>query len=254
MNRKFASIYLGAIAIAATSPAWAQDAAPTANWAIGAAAVSSASPYRSYNQTVWPIPVVNYDGSDFYLTGLDGGFYLSKQSDYDLSIDASIATNYFDPSDTSNPQLKKLKTRDPSLMTGVRYRHRADWGQVQVNISQDVAGNSKGQIAQVEYAYPMVRGALTLIPSVGDSWASSTFSDYYFGVSSSDAARSGLSYYHPDASWSPYVKLIASYRISTNWSAFAQVRYTHLSNAISDSPMVDTHGLTTYLVGVLYHF
>ena len=254
MNRKIASIYLGAIAVTTSSVAWPQDAAPSANWAVGAAAVSSASPYRSYDRTVWPIPVVNYNGSDFYLTGLDGGVYLAKHADYDISIDASIATNYFDPSDTSNPQLKQLKTRDPSLMAGVRFRHRADWGQVQVNIAQDVSGDSKGQTAQVEYAYPVVSGALTLIPSVGDSWASSTFSDYYFGVSSNDAARSGLSYYHPDASWSPYVKLIASYRISTNWSAFTQVRFTHLTKAISDSPMVDSTGLTTYLVGVLYHF
>jgi len=236
------------------TPAYSQDAAPASNWAVGVAAVSSASPYRGYDQKVWPFPAANYDGSRYYLQGLDGGFYLAKQQSYDVSIDASIATNYFRGSDTTDVQLKALKTRDPSFMTGVRYRYHTDWGFLQVKVAQDVSGNSQGQTAQVEYGYPITTGALTLIPSVGQVWNSSKFNSYYYGVSSAEAARSSLENYSPGASVSPFAKMAASYRFSQRWSAFAQVSYTHFPDEISRSPMVDTKGLTSYLVGVSYHF
>jgi outer membrane protein len=254
MKRNLLTTCFGAAALIGALPAYSQDVAPVSNWAVGLAAVSSVSPYRGYDQKVWPFPAVSYDGSRYYLQGLDGGFYLAKNESYDFSIDASIATNYFRASDTTDVQLKTLKTRDPSFMTGLRYRYHADWGFLQLKVAQDVSGNSQGQTAQAEYGYPMNVGALTFIPSVGQVWNSSKFNSYYYGVSSAEAARSSLGNYNPGSSVSPFAKLAASYRFSQSWSAFAQVSYTHFPDEISRSPMVGTKGLTGYLVGVSYHF
>jgi MipA family protein len=254
MKKNFLTICLGVAVLVGALPVYSQDVVQSSNWAVGLAAVSSASPYRGYDQKVWPFPAVNYEGPHYYLQGLDGGFYLAKNESYDFSIDASIATNYFRGSDTTNVQLKMLKTRDPSFMTGLRYRYRADWGVLQVKVAQDVSGNSQGQTAQAEYGYPVTVGALTFIPSIGRVWDSNKFNNYYYGVSSAEAARSSLANYSPGASVSPFAKVAASYRFTRSWSAFAQVSYTQFPNEIRRSPMVGTKGLTSYLVGVSYHF
>lgn len=253
MKKNLLASCLYLVLAAAAVPVHAQDNAPATNWSLGLAAVSGNSPYRGYDEKIWPIPAVNYDSSQYYLQGLSAGFYLVKNQAYDLSIDASIATNYFDPSDTTNTQLKKLKTRDPSLMAGLRFRHRADWGLVQVNVAHDVGSNA-GQNAQFEYGYPITGSKLSLTPSVGESWDSSKFNAYYYGISYNDAARSSLAAYRPGASWSPYAKVTATYQITLRWSAFAQVRYTRFADQISNSPMVDSKGVASYLVGALYHF
>jgi outer membrane protein len=253
MKQKHTLTYLCLAAVVPTV-VHAQDATPASNFSIGLGAASSASPYRGYDQKVWPIPAVNYDNNRYYVEGLSGGVYLVKDKAFDVSVDATVATNYFTASDTSNPQLKKLKTRDPSLMTGLRFRYRANWGLLQAKVGQDITGNSVGKTAQFEYGFPIFEGALTLIPSVGESWSDSKFNNYYYGVSYAAAQQSGLAYYRPGASWQPYAKVSINYRIGAQWSVFAQARYTRLSSEVSDSPMVDSKELTSYLVGVSYRF
>lgn len=231
-----------------------QETAGNANTSVGLGLISSASPYRGYSEQIWPIPIAASDGSRYYVEGLSGGVYLFKNEAFDVSVDTTIATNYFTPSDTSDPALKKLKTRDPSLMTGFRIRHRAEWGILQFNVAHDILGNSVGETAQVEYGFPLYEGPLTIVPGAGEAWSNAKFNNYYYGISMGSAGESGLPAYRVGSSWNPYVKVTASYRITQQWNAFAQARYTRLASTIGASPMVSSRSLAGFLVGVTYKF
>jgi MipA family protein len=233
---------------------YSQDSDVNSSIAVGLGITSSASPYRGYKEQIWPIPVVSYDGDRYYVQGLGGGVYLFKNASFDLSVNNEIATNYFKPSDTNDPALKRLKTRDPSLMAGFRARYRGTWGLLQLNVGHDVLGNSVGETAQFEYGFPFREGPLTIVPAVGEGWSNAKFNNYYYGISPSSALESGLPSYQMDSSCSPYFKLTAAYRISDQWNAFAQAKYTRLASNIGASPMVDSRSLPGFLLGVTYKF
>lgn len=244
-------LFAGTVAV---SGAHAADAPDTSSFSVGLAAVSSVSPYRGYDQKVWPFPAFHYDSNHYYVDGVSAGYYLVKHADYDLALDLTVATNYFDPSDTSNAAMKQLDKRSPSLMAGLRYRHRANWGLVQANVSHDILGNSVGETAQFEYGFPVLHGVLDLVPSVGEGWSNGKFNNYYYGVTPSASVESGLPIYRPGAGWNPYGKLVMDYHLGARWNAFAEARYTRLDDAVRHSPIVDQKALTSYLVGLSYKF
>lgn len=232
----------------------ADDALAPSSFSLGLAAVSSVSPYPGYDQKVWPFPAVHYDSGRFYVDGIAAGYYLVKRPGDDLSLDLTVATNDFDPTQTSDAALRKLDRRSPSLMAGLRYRHRASWGLVQANVAHDVSGHSVGETAQFEYGFPVLHGVFDLVPSVGEGWSSGKFNSYYYGITPGESAESGLPVYRPGAGWNPYGKLVMDYHLGARWNVFAQARYTWLGDAVRHSPMVDQRSLTSYLVGLSYTF
>lgn len=253
-KKKLRGCTLFASLMAATAVRADNPSSTGSNLSVGVAAVSSVSPYVGYDKKVWPFPAFEYDNNRYYVDGISAGYYLGKHPSYDLALDLTVATNYFDPSDTSNTALKKLDKRSPSLMAGVRFRHRATWGLIQANVAHDVSGHSVGETAQLEYGYPVLHGVFDLVPSLGEGWSNGKFNNYYYGITPGASAESGLSIYRPGSGWSPYGKLVMDYHLGVRWNAFAEARYTRLDDAVRHSPMVDQKALTSYMVGLSYRF
>ncbi|WP_266156594.1 MipA/OmpV family protein [Dyella silvatica] len=238
----------------ATPPDGATSNNSSTPWSLGLGVASSPSPYRKYDRNIWPIPLIGYEGSSFYFRGLGAGYYLLRDKNSSLTVDLGLSPNYYRPSDSNDPRMKQLSNRKLSIMAGFSYQYRADWGVVGARVATDVSGNSKGQYAEATYGYPITTGKLTLTPRIGGSWNSQKLNNYYYGVSQREAARSGLAYYRADSGVTPFFSIDAGYAFTPSWSAFAQVRYTHLNNEIKDSPMVDKTGMTSYLIGVVHRF
>jgi len=97
-------------------------------------------------------------------------------------------------------------------------------------------------------------GDFSLTPGIGAIWNSANQNRYYYGVSGHESARTGISRYTPDDSWSPYVELNASYQISPQWNASLTGRYTRFDSEIKDSPMIDKSGQALIWTGISYTF
>lgn len=104
------------------------------------------------------------------------------------------------------------------------------------------------------WLYRYDNGGLTVTPGIGVEWNSQNQNKYYYGVSDSEAQRSGLNSYKPDDSWNPYLELTVSYSLTDNLSVYGTGRYSHLSNEIKDSPMVDKSWTGLLSTGVMYRF
>lgn len=224
------------------------------SFSVGLGAGGVSSPYRSYDDNVHPLPLVNYDNGSFYFRGLGAGYRLVSDQHSELAVTLGLGPNYFSPNKTNDPQLAQLSARKFSVMAGLAYSYQADWGKLSASAATDVTGNSHGQIIDLQYGYPLRAGRLVIVPSVGTQWDSANYNNYYYGVDLKQAARSGLSYYNATGGWNPFFNVTALYPISSRWNLLVQARYTHLSDTIQDSPMVDSSRMISYVIGASYRF
>nr|WP_075182101.1 MipA/OmpV family protein [Pantoea sp. 1.19] len=229
-------------------------AAPSTPWSVGASVIYSESPYRGGQDRYLPVPVINYEGEDFWFRSLQGGYYLWKTPQDKLSLTILGSPQEYRPKDNDFGDMKSLDKRRMTLMGGVNYRHEAEWGTVRTTLVGDVLNNSNGIIWDLTYLYRIQMGNLGLTPGIGALWNSGNQNRYYYGVSSHESARTGIDSYRPDDSWTPYVELTADYQFSSQWRGFVSGRYNRLGDEIKDSPMVDKSAQMLLWTGVSYSF
>lgn len=211
-------------------------------------------PYKQYDHDLYPVPVINYEGDNFWFRGLGGGYYLWNDGTDQLSVMGYWSPMYFKPGDSDNSQLRKLDKRKSTVMAGVSWMHHTQYGSLRTVLSGDILDNSNGVVWDTAWVYRYTNGGLTLTPGIGVEWNSENQNQYYYGVSHHEAAKSGLRSYDPSNSWNPYLELTANYRFANSWSVYGTARYTRLSDEITDSPMVDKSWTGLLSTGVTYTF
>lgn len=212
------------------------------------------SPYKEHDDTFLPFPIISYEGERFYVRGLSAGVHLWKEDLQEISLGLSYFGLRFDPGKTDNGRLQKLDDRYSTLNADLQYNLRTDYGHTGLKVSRDILGNSDGFSAEAYYKYPFMLGLVTLAPGGGLRWDSKEQLDYYYGISSKEARRSGLDKYDPDDGFSPFLSLEASWLFTENWSLSAGGEVLFLSNEIKDSPMVDSDQIFSANTGLNYTF
>lgn len=246
---KFKVLALGVLTAITATSALADN-----NFSVGAGVGVLETPYKDYDRDVVPVPVITYEGDDFWFRGLGGGYYLWNDESDKLSITAYYSPFEFKPKDSDNWQLRRLDKRKATLMAGLSYVHNTQYGFLRTSLAGDTLDNSNGISWDLAWLYRYTNGGLTLTPGVGLEWSSENMNEYYYGVSGKESRRSGLDRYDPDSDWSPYLELSASYKLTDAWSVYGVGRYTHLSSEVKDSPMVDKSWAGALSAGVTYSF
>lgn len=246
---KFKVLALGVLTAITATSALADN-----NFSVGAGVGVLETPYKDYDRDVVPVPVITYEGDDFWFRGLGGGYYLWNDESDKLSITAYYSPFEFKPKDSDNWQLRRLDKRKATLMAGLSYVHNTQYGFLRTSLAGDTLDNSNGISWDLAWLYRYTNGGLTLTPGIGLEWSSENMNEYYYGVSGKESRRSGLDRYDPDSDWSPYLELSASYKLTDAWSVYGVGRYTHLSSEVKDSPMVDKSWAGALSAGVTYNF
>jgi outer membrane protein len=246
---KFKVLALGVLTAITATSALADN-----KFSVGAGVGVLETPYKDYDRKVVPVPVITYEGDDFWFRGLGGGYYLWNDESDKLSVTAYYSPFEFKPKDSDNWQLRQLDKRKATLMAGLSYVHNTQYGFLRTSLAGDTLDNSNGISWDLAWLYRYTNGGLTLTPGIGVEWSSENMNEYYYGVSGKESRRSGLERYDPDSDWSPYLELSASYKLSDDWSVYGVGRYTHLSSEVKDSPMVDKSWAGALSAGVTYSF
>jgi outer membrane protein len=249
-----ASAVLAGLCLAGAAHAQSAGGERPPAWSLGIAATWSPSPYRSYDNKAWPLPLVNYEGKSFYFRGVSFGYRLLTTPGSELSLVASPLGQRFRHDDTDDARLRRLSDRDISGLAGLAWQYRADWGVLHAGAQKEFTGHGGGTQLDASYGYPIRQGALTLLPTVGMQHRNSALNDYYYGIGAKQAARSGLPAYHAGGGNQPYLDLSAVYRLSPRWSVTGGLRYTRLPDSVKDSPMTDADATRAYFLGVSHSF
>lgn len=204
------------------------------------------------NSTV--LPLLGYEGEYLYLRGVAGGIHFFRNEWLELNGQLSYQPQHFYADDSDDWALRQLDDRYSTLMGGFNGRLLSEYGILSATFATDLLGYSNGIILDGSYTYPIALGMLNLAPAVGFQWNDANYNRYYYGIDHDEAKQSGLSYYDPTSSFSPYAQLSARLNFNQNWSAFTSVRAMFLNQEIYDSPMVENSEKYSFSLGVLYNF
>lgn len=252
MLRKLLLLSLLCLPLAAqmAGPAVAAEAPLTIGLGVGI----STSEYRQMDATVLPLPFINYEGERFFLRGFTGGLHLFKNDMHEVSLTVSYLPQSYDASESGSRAMRRLDDRYSTMLAGAGYALTTRWGTARLSASGDVLGTSDGIIVDGSYAYPLTFGRVNLTPSLGVTWTSEHYNDYYYGISGKESRKSGYGTYDPDSGFSPYAGVNAKVDIGYGFGLMMNGKAKYLSDEIRDSPMVTRDMTLSFGAGLTYSF
>jgi outer membrane scaffolding protein for murein synthesis (MipA/OmpV family) len=126
-----------------------------------------------------------------------------------------------------------------------------------VTYYQDIGDEYDGWVAQAGARYWLpISKPIDIQLGVGATYGSEDYMDTYFGVDSTDVARTGLPLYEADAGFRDVnAQMAAVFHFSLNWHLGVGVKYFALMDDAKDSPIVDDRGDSNqfvYGIGLAY--
>jgi outer membrane protein len=166
--------------------------------------------------------------------------------------------------DVDDDVVKKMTEIDGTVELGVMgayiWRNQANPRHRFIASAQvlgDVGGEYEGWMAMagVRYWYP-INKPLDVLIGLGTTYGNSDFMNTYFGVSSADVAKSGLSRFDAGSGFRDInIPVALVFHYSMNWHVAAGFKYCKLLDDASDSPITDLRGSDNQLIaglGVAY--
>ncbi|MEN0036668.1 MAG: MipA/OmpV family protein [Cellvibrio sp.] len=227
-------------------------------WGVGLGAMLNDSPYAGEGTRVMPIPLITYNGENFYFRGITAGWTFMRSESLELSAITKFRFDGFSVDDLGRKELadngidyRLLEDRDIALDAGLAIKWSGSAGELEIELLADVTDTSGGQEVAIQYGYPMHIAGGMLTPSVGVTWLSEDNANYYYGTLDEEVAR-GVINYRPDAVTIPHVGVNYFRPLGENWSLMTVVKYSMLPDEIQDSPFIepDTNGTASILIGI----
>lgn len=235
---------------------------PPQGWGLGIGAIASASPYAGEGTRVHPIPLISYQGENFFFRGITAGWQFIGSDAFELAAIAKLRLDGFDIDDLGRRELaangldyRQLEDRDDSLDAGVAAKWSGKAGELEIELLADVTDTSGGQEFSIQYGYPLHWGQTLVTPTVGVTWLSEDTANYYYGTLDEEVARGAVDY-KPDAVAIPHIGVNVMRFFGKNWSMIAFLRYSVLPDELKESPFLepDSDGTASILIGVSRSF
>ena len=219
---------------------------------LGAGIIPDYTGSDDYTFGAAPVGLVHFDESERYLRLVVSELYFNALDSKEWSFGPVLNYRWGRDNDSIEDNVvKRMHSIDGTIEGGAFLgwswvgeddpRHRLN---LSVEFLHAITGGYDGFVASASARYfqPVSR-ALTLSLGVGTTYGSEDYMETYFGVSSGNAARSGLSKFNADGGMrdvriSPMVIL----SLSPNWHVAGGVIYSRLLGDAEDSPIVDKRG------------
>ncbi|OOE70531.1 MipA/OmpV family protein [Salinivibrio sp. IB282] len=224
---------------------------------VSAGVIGAFSPqvYKDTDTDPLVVPTVNVETDHFYFRGLTAGARLApKGSTHNLVLSATYDPRRFDPADTDDPQLSQLDKRDTSIVAALAYQYHSPIGRFQVLAGEGVTHDRDGVYGEASWKYAFNHPRWGVSPEVGYAYNSHELNRHLYGISDSEAARSGLSAYEPGSAGHYFVGASGYFMLTERIQLLGGVRYTNLDDEIANSPMVDQSTAASGYLGVNYIF
>ncbi|MCC5878746.1 MAG: MipA/OmpV family protein [Idiomarina sp.] len=234
-----------------------------ADWSVGVGGISSDGSFKGVDRDNFAVPLVGYEGERVYFRGLELGYRLNPQArdtppqqrtPHEWALVVTGAPFRFRPSDSSDAQMQLLDSRSFSAELAIDYKYRTPFGVLDLRAGQDFRGN--GHRLSASYGYPFSTDfrRWQIGPAIGVNYISSGYTDYYYGVSAEESARSGLPEYSSQDAFNPFVRVGGYYSFNPQWRMFGAVTASRMSSKIANSPMAEGRNVNSVIVAVSYSF
>jgi MipA family protein len=231
---------------------------PAQRWGLGVGAILQNSPYAGEGMRVQPVPLISYEGENFFFRGITAGWQFFENDTFELAAIAQFRFDGFEIKELGRRELAQngldsrlLDDRDDSVDAGISASWSGSAGELELELLSDVTGKSKGQEFSLQYGYPLDFGQTQITPNIGVTYLSKKMANYYYGTLDSEVRRGAIDY-QPDAVTIPYVGVNFMRSFGNNWTFLAMLEYSVLPNKIKDSPLLErnTNGAGELIIGV----
>lgn len=238
-------------AVSLATKASAQERAP--NRAVVGGAVIYAPAYQGgEDYRVLPFPVIDLKYGRFFVSSRRGiGANLVDGDTVDVGAGVTFVPGY---------RRRDAPVGIGRVSGGAGARISADVkaGMVMASLgaTKVLSGDLDGALVDATLAMPFrPTDRLTIIPSVGTTWADAAYTRSYFGVSAAQATASGLPAYRPGGGIKDVsASLTASYRLNDQVSLSATGSVSKLTGDARKSPIVVDPTQPAAVLSVSYRF
>jgi outer membrane protein len=228
------------------------------SWGLGAGAISQQLSYTGIDRDNIAVPLIFFENRWVQLFGpwLDLKLPTLKWEDeQELSFGARVqlfGVNGYESDDA--PILDGMAERKSGLFAGAVAKWSNPFVNVQAEWLFDASGESKGQRATFGLERSFFVGKhFMFTPAVNAIWMDKKYTDYYYGVRSSEA-RAGRPAYVGESTLNAEISLRTDYLLDQHQSLFLSLGYMALGSEIKDSPLTDRPSETNLFMGYLYRF
>ncbi len=220
---------------------------------IGVALAYNQNIYNGVGNRVMPFPLLNVTYDNFFIKGTTAGYNVYQ--DESLTFSFVVQPQFGGYTSDSSNDLEGMDDTYYLINMGVQAQYRLMPFIFTVSGLHDVTGRTNGDTASAKIAVviPLDDRRFALIPSISATWQDSNITNYYYGVSSSEATSTRPEY-EPDSAINLGYGLIMKYKIAENWAATLGYILTQYDDNVADSPIVSQKYASTVLAGVSYIF
>ncbi len=226
------------------------------------------------------IPQVSYQGERFFIQNLDFGYSVFQNAHQQVNLLLTPSydqiffnewdiTNFVDRSslaavaggakdgpvlDQTNRAIDKsrLHERRMAALAGLEYSQNLSGLDIQVQVLREVTGYYDGTEARFALSKSINVDKHDVKLTLGANWQSAETLNYFYGLNARETP--GQFAYEADSGLTSLIRFDWSYQLDDHWSLRFFTSYRHLSNSISESPLVTTNNVVTAFAGGVYHF
>jgi len=224
--------------------------------AVGAAVLVGRQYQGSDESRVRVLPNIEYQWSNGFFAGVLNGVGYNASTRPDLAYGVRVTAD-FGRKENRSDALRGLGDIDPRPEVGAFLNYSpAPSIMLSSSLRYGSGNDRKGLIVDLGAGWSTsLSPSLRFGTSLATSWANSDYTQEYFGISSTQASRSGYAQFAPGGGFRD-LRLGASliYSITPEWSLVGSVTYSELLGDAKRSPIVRQKGGASAVIAVAYRF
>ncbi|MGH1539935.1 MAG: MipA/OmpV family protein [Arenicella sp.] len=189
------------------------------------------------------LPTIEYVTRNFIFSpfGLEVDAYSYESGDWGLDISSSVDFGLFNESrDASDSRIfAGMDERKESTDLSLEVEWTTPVGIVGLEITQDIGGAYKSNIASIQYGLPLYFSEKTFFAvGAGVDFFSAKYVDYYYGVRAHEVTGERSAYKGKSAS-SAFVGYQFAHQLSEHWSIINELKYSDVPDEIRLSSLTE---------------
>lgn len=229
--------------------------AKVSQWSLGVAASYSPAVYKDTDSNRTVIPLVGYEGAHIFFRGFSAGYRLNPiGSPQNIIFRLGYDPRTLKPEDSNNANIQLMDEREATVLGGVTYQMVTMAGIFEVGAGSDIGGTHNGLYAEAAWRLPIRMKGWGITPAIGYSYNGEKLNNHLYGVSASEAARSGFDEFDADWDGQYFIGLSTYFNLAKNVRVNGGIRYTNLEGDIEKSPLIESGINTVATVGIAYVF
>ena len=220
---------------------------------LGAGAYVQSQPYANVDAIALPSPVIFFDNGVFYVRWTRIGLYFLGEKTDDFSWGFSL-TAQPRPFGYESSDIAGMDERKDTWEGGIAFSMQKNDAYLEVIALQDLLSSYKSWIIKTEIGYDFKIADFSFYPSLIAEYQSKDFINYYYGVTSVEAARRSETAYSPNAGMQLGVQTYIKYPFTKNVSALVNLRVDKLPSQATSSSLVNEDYMYSGLASLIYTF